>query len=76
MRRVFAVQPGMTDAASITYRHEAALLGIADNAKQAYILSTILPEKIRIAKIYLRHSSFLVDLFIILRTLFVKPQRG
>ena len=72
---LLAVQPGMTDAASITYRHEAALLGMADNAEQAYI-STILPEKIRIAKIYLRHSSFLVDLFIILRTLFVKPQRG
>lgn len=72
---LLAVRPGITDVASITYRHEAVILGMAHNAEQAYI-STILPEKIQIAKTYLRRSSFLVDLSIILRTLFDNHQRG
>lgn len=72
---LLAVQPGLTDLASIKYRHEAALLGMAQNAEQEY-LSIILPDKIRIAKTYLRQSSFPADLSIILRTLLGKPQSG
>ena len=72
---LLAVRPGITDLASIKYRNEAAILGSAKNPEHVYVTS-ILPDKIRLAKIYLRQSSVLVDLSIIMRTLFGYHRNG
>src|SRR3989304_5972946 len=61
---ILAVRPGITDLASLKYRDEAALLGKAEDPEREY-LSHVLPDKIRLAKDYLRHSSFVFDLRLI-----------
>ena len=66
---ILKVRPGMTDLASLKYRNEEAILANSDNPEEEYVLH-VLPDKIRLAKDYLRHSSFLFDLRLILKTLF------
>jgi lipopolysaccharide/colanic/teichoic acid biosynthesis glycosyltransferase len=66
---ILSVRPGITDLASLKYRDEAALLGIANDPEQEY-LTRVLPDKIKLAKEYLRRSSFLFDLKLIVTTLF------
>jgi lipopolysaccharide/colanic/teichoic acid biosynthesis glycosyltransferase len=66
---ILKVRPGITDLASLKYRDEASLLGKAENPEQEYV-SRVLPDKIRLAKDYLRHSSFFFDLRLILKTFF------
>jgi len=66
---ILKVRPGLTDLASLKYRDEAALLGKAANPEDEY-RTRVLPDKIRLAKDYLRRSSFLFDLGLILKTLF------
>jgi lipopolysaccharide/colanic/teichoic acid biosynthesis glycosyltransferase len=66
---ILKVRPGLTDLASLKYRDEASLLGKAANPEAEY-MTRVLPEKIRLAKDYLRRSSFLFDLSLILKTLF------
>lgn len=66
---VLSVRPGITDLASIKYRNEAVMLGQAKDPELLYA-SRILPDKIRLAKAYLRQASFLTDLLIIAKTLF------
>ena len=66
---ILQVRPGLTDLASLKYRDEAALLGKAANPEDEY-MRHVLPDKIRLAKDYLRRSSFLFDLSLILKTLF------
>ena len=70
-----AIEDLALDLASIKYRNEAAILGSAKNPEHVYVTS-ILPDKIRLAKIYLRQSSVLVDLSIIMRTLFGYHRNG
>ena len=65
---ILKIRPGITDLASLKYRDEAALLGHFQNAEDEYI-SRILPDKIRLGKDYLQHSSFLFDVSLILKTL-------
>ncbi len=65
---ILKIRPGITDLASLKYRDEAALLGHSQNPEDEYI-SRILPDKIRLGKDYLQHSSFLFDLSLILKTL-------
>ena len=66
---ILRVRPGMTDLASLKYRNEEAILGNFDNPDEEYVMH-VLPDKIRLAKDYLRHASFLFDLRLILKTLF------
>jgi lipopolysaccharide/colanic/teichoic acid biosynthesis glycosyltransferase len=66
---ILKVRPGLTDLASLKYRDEAALLRKAANPEDEY-RTRVLPDKIRLAKDYLRRSSFLFDLGLILKTLF------
>ena len=66
---ILKVRPGLTDLASLKYRDEAALLRKAANPEDEY-RTRVLPDKIRLAKDYLRRSSFLFDLSLILKTLF------
>ena len=66
--RVLTVRPGLTDLASLRYIDEGALLQKAENPEDEY-LHNILPEKIRLATVYLEHGCFLFDLVLIVQTL-------
>ena len=64
---ILQVRAGMTDPASIKYCHEAAVLGQAPDGERAYV-ECVLPEKIRLAKEYIRRASFWFDLKLIVWT--------
>ncbi len=64
---ILTVRPGITDLASLKYRNEEAYLGRFENPEEEYIRS-LLPEKIELGREYVRRSSFLLDLELILRT--------
>jgi len=66
---ILRVRPGLTDLASLKYRNEAMILAQAENPHEDY-LKRVLPDKIRLAKEYIRRSSFLFDLGLIFRTVF------
>ena len=63
------VRPGITDFASLKYRHESEILGQADDPEQKY-LSEVLPDKIALAKQYVARSSLWLDLRLIVKTVF------
>lgn len=65
---VLTVRPGITDLASLRYIDEAALLAYSSNPEEEYQLK-VLPEKLRLAKLYIRHMSLRLDLAIVLQTL-------
>lgn len=65
---ILKIRPGITDLASLKYRDEAEVLGLAPNPEEEYV-KKILPDKIRLAKDYINQSSFLFDVFLILKTL-------
>ena len=65
---ILRIKPGITDLASLKYRHETDLLGQSANPEEQY-LTEILPDKIKLAKEYLRTSSFSVDMRVITRTI-------
>lgn len=66
---ILRVRPGITDLASVKYRDEAAILGQAADPEREYV-ERVLPEKIRLAKEYVRRQSLFFDLWIIFATLF------
>ena len=68
-REILTVRPGLTDLASLKYRDEAALLAQSENPEEEYRMR-VLPDKIELAKDYLRQASLLFDLKIIFKTLF------
>jgi len=66
-RRVLSVRPGITDLASIAYRHEEELLtGRADLDR--YYREVVLPDKLNLNLAYLDRMSLLYDLSLLLRT--------
>ena len=65
---ILKVRPGVTDLASLKYRDEAAVLAVVKDPEQEYVVR-VLPEKIKLAKQYIREASFLFDLRLIFRTL-------
>jgi lipopolysaccharide/colanic/teichoic acid biosynthesis glycosyltransferase len=67
-REILTVRPGITDIASIEYRDEETLLSAASDPEQEYA-ERILPAKIEMAKEYVRRSSFIFDLRLIVKTL-------
>jgi lipopolysaccharide/colanic/teichoic acid biosynthesis glycosyltransferase len=64
---VLRVRPGITDPASIRFRHEAEILGRAADPEKEYV-ERILPEKLRLAKDYVRQSSFWYDVALLFKT--------
>jgi lipopolysaccharide/colanic/teichoic acid biosynthesis glycosyltransferase len=66
---ILRVRPGITDLASIKYRHEAEILGRAADPEREY-LTRVLPEKVRLGKQYARQSSLGLDVCILCKTLF------
>jgi lipopolysaccharide/colanic/teichoic acid biosynthesis glycosyltransferase len=65
---ILTVRPGITDLASLKYRHEAELLGRFADPEAAYV-GQVLPEKIKLAKEYVRRSCLWLDLSLVLKTL-------
>ena len=65
---ILKVRPGISDMASLKYSDEASLLGNSRNPREEYI-SRVLPDKIRLAREYIKHSSLVFDLRLIFRTL-------
>ena len=68
-QEILTVRPGLTDLASLKYRDEAALLAQSENPEEEYRMR-VLPDKIKLAKDYLRQASLLFDLKIIFKTFF------
>jgi lipopolysaccharide/colanic/teichoic acid biosynthesis glycosyltransferase len=66
---ILTVRPGVTDLASIEFLDESTLLGTATDPEKEYS-EVVLPEKIRLAKEYVRRQSLLFDLRIIVGTMF------
>ena len=65
--KILQVRPGITDEASIEFRHEDAVLATAPDPQEFY-LREILPRKIELAKKYVGNGRLRDDLSIILRT--------
>ena len=64
---ILQVRPGLTDLASLKYSDEASILGQSEDPEEEYI-TRLLPDKIRLAREYIRRSSFLFDLRLIFET--------
>jgi lipopolysaccharide/colanic/teichoic acid biosynthesis glycosyltransferase len=67
-KEILQVLPGITDLASVQYRDEVEVLGRFEDPEAAYV-GHILPEKINLAKEYIRRSSLFFDITLILKTL-------
>ena len=67
-RKILKRRPGITDVSSVIFREEEAVLKNQVDP-EGYYKSILLPEKIRLAKEYIEHSSFSYDLKLILITL-------
>jgi len=61
-------RPGITDPASVAFRHEERFLGTGD-VEQEYV-ERILPAKLRISREYARRRNFVSDLLVIFGTVF------
>ena len=66
-RLVLSVRPGITDPASLAYRHEEAILAGQEDPEQFY-RTQILPDKLTRNLAYLRRVSFCCDLRIVSET--------
>lgn len=65
---VLSVRPGITDWASIEYKDENRILGLADDPNRTYV-DEVLPIKLRYYLEYVENYSFAEDLRIIFATL-------
>jgi diguanylate cyclase (GGDEF)-like protein len=70
---ILSVRPGITSPASILYHDEEKLLSGRGLMSEYY--ESILPEKIRLDLLYVRHHSFFSDLDTIFWTLFILVPR-
>ncbi len=65
--RVLTVRPGITDLASLRYRHENDLLAQAEDP-DTYYIETVMPAKLALNLEYIDHQSFWGDLRLIGQT--------
>lgn len=65
-REILSVRPGITSPASVLYRNEEKMLS-ADHVMDTY-LRDILPDKLRLDRLYVRHGSLLKDLDVLFWT--------
>ncbi len=68
-REILSVRPGITSPASIVYRDEETLLAAPDVMSD--YMKSILPDKIRLDRLYIRNRSFFVDLDTVFWTVLV-----
>ncbi|MGM0634696.1 MAG: sugar transferase [Bacteroidota bacterium] len=69
-RKILALKPGLTGYASLIYSQEEEVLKKQPNPKQ-YNDEIIFPHKVKLNLWYYQHISFLLDLKILLKTLFL-----
>jgi len=67
-RVILNVRPGITDFSSIYFRNESDLLSQSADPEEFYI-QRIMPQKIRLNKVYIHNQSVQLDIQIILKTL-------
>jgi lipopolysaccharide/colanic/teichoic acid biosynthesis glycosyltransferase len=67
-RRVLEVKPGITDWASIKYRHENDLLAASADPETTYV-NEIMPDKLRLNLAYVEQHGWFTDLKIMWLTL-------
>lgn len=67
-RRVLRVRPGITDLASLAYRHEEAILSRCEEVEKSY-REEILPDKLALNLTYIQDITFKADLRIIFATI-------
>jgi len=68
-QKLLSVRPGITDPASIYYADEEGVLSQSADWESEYT-SKILPEKIKFASQYVDNHNLLIDLKLILKTIF------
>lgn len=66
--RVFCVRPGITDIASICYRHEEEILGQSENPEE-YYRNVVLPHKLELNLQYIKELSLFFDVKLICLTI-------
>ncbi|GAL67079.1 sugar transferase [Jejuia pallidilutea] len=66
---IFKLRPGITGLASLEYRNEVELLKKAKDP-EAYFINSIIPDKLRFNKLYLKKRNFLFDLKLIFITIY------
>jgi lipopolysaccharide/colanic/teichoic acid biosynthesis glycosyltransferase len=64
---ILSIRPGITSPASVIYYDEERLLSFS-KATDSYV-NAILPRKLRLDLLYVRHHSFLLDMDVLFRTL-------
>lgn len=67
-RQVLELDPGITGAATLMYRHEEKLLAGRDGISDYYV-NQIYPDKVQLDLDYARQASFAGDMRILMRTL-------
>ncbi len=70
-RKVLDVRPGITDLASIEYRHENDIMAQADDKEATYI-NEIMPAKLELNKKYIEKITLFSDMKLIFKTVFGK----
>lgn len=65
--KVLDAKPGITDPASIYYRHESELLGEQENPEEYYV-NVIMPHKLGLCRDYIAKRNVLTDIGVILNT--------
>lgn len=74
--RILKVKPGLTDPATIEFRHEESILqAIPEDRRDVYYKTRILRRKIDLNMEYIRSASLAYDLELIARTVLVLAQR-
>lgn len=65
---IFKVRPGITGLASLKYRNEVELLKQAEDP-ETFFIETIIPDKLKFNKEYIKKQSFFFDLKLIALTI-------
>ncbi|PKQ44050.1 sugar transferase [Confluentibacter flavum] len=65
---IFSIRPGITSLASLKYRNEVELLEAADDP-ESFFINTIIPDKLKYNKEYIKKQSLLYDLKLIIITI-------
>ena len=68
-REILKIKPGITDIASIKFRHESSLLGDVNDIEMLY-LTTILPRKLEYNREYIAKRGFFYDIGLIFKTIY------
>jgi lipopolysaccharide/colanic/teichoic acid biosynthesis glycosyltransferase len=66
--KIFQVRPGITGLASLKYRNEVELLKAAEHP-EAFFIKTIIPDKLKYNKEYIKKRSFFFDIKLIILTI-------